>query len=136
MCASDLSFHCLFSDILQGGFAARKALSVVTNVETVLAIELLCACQALSFLRPLKSTVPLEEVCTAEVSASYIMFQSDSRPFCVLRQVHKTVRSKVAFWEEDNRVMSTDIEECVKLLRGEAVWNAVSSYIDPKLHEV
>ena len=29
---------------------------------TVLAIELLAACQALEFLRPLKSTAPLEKV--------------------------------------------------------------------------
>ena len=36
-----------------GGWAARKALLVVENVETVLAIEALCACQALDFLTPL-----------------------------------------------------------------------------------
>jgi histidine ammonia-lyase len=29
---------------------------------TVLAIELLAACQAIEFLRPLKSTAPLEDV--------------------------------------------------------------------------
>ena len=82
-----------------GGFAARKALQVVRNVEKVcyikldyahnkeiiknqnhtiflspcnlnnilchfmkvIAIELLAACQAIEFLRPLKTTVPLEE---------------------------------------------------------------------------
>jgi hypothetical protein len=37
-----------------GGFAARKALKVVSHVETCIAIELLCACQAIDFLRPLK----------------------------------------------------------------------------------
>lgn len=35
---------------------------VVENVENVIAIELLAACQAIEFLRPLKTTVPLEEV--------------------------------------------------------------------------
>lgn len=35
---------------------------VVENVERVIAIELLAACQAIEFLRPLKTTVPLEEV--------------------------------------------------------------------------
>lgn len=35
---------------------------VVENVEKVIAIELLAACQAIEFLRPLKTTVPLEEV--------------------------------------------------------------------------
>ena len=34
---------------------------VVRNVEKVIAIELLAACQAIEFLRPLKTTVPLEE---------------------------------------------------------------------------
>lgn len=37
-----------------GGFAARKALKVVSHVEYVVAIELLCACQAIDLLRPLK----------------------------------------------------------------------------------
>lgn len=45
-----------------GGWAARKALQVVENVEYVIAIELLAACQAIDFLRPLKSTEPLEKV--------------------------------------------------------------------------
>lgn len=45
-----------------GGYAARKALTVVENVERVIAIELLAACQAIEFLRPLKSTKPLEAV--------------------------------------------------------------------------
>ena len=65
--------------VSMGGFAARKALQVSTllifgalflqnilqvvqNVERVIAIELLAACQAIEFLRPLKTTVPLEEV--------------------------------------------------------------------------
>lgn len=45
-----------------GGFSARKALQVVENVERVIAIELLAACQAIEFLRPLKTTRPLEQV--------------------------------------------------------------------------
>ncbi len=48
--------------VSMGGFAARKALRVVKNVEKVVAIELLAACQAIEFLRPLKTTTPLEEV--------------------------------------------------------------------------
>ncbi len=32
------------------------------NFVSVLAIELLAACQGIEFLRPLKSTAPLEEV--------------------------------------------------------------------------
>ncbi|ODN05650.1 Histidine ammonia-lyase [Orchesella cincta] len=48
--------------VSMGGFAARKALQVVRNVERVIAIELLAACQAIEFLRPLKTTDPLEKV--------------------------------------------------------------------------
>jgi len=48
--------------VSMGGFAARKCLQVVRNVEKVIAIELLAACQAIEFLRPLKTTQPLEEV--------------------------------------------------------------------------
>ncbi|QQP42392.1 Histidine ammonia-lyase, partial [Caligus rogercresseyi] len=48
--------------VSMGGFAARKALEVVRNVEKVIAIELLAACQAIEFLRPLKTSIPLEEV--------------------------------------------------------------------------
>lgn len=48
--------------VSMGGFAARKSLQVVENVEKVIAIELLAACQAIEFLRPLKTTEPLEAV--------------------------------------------------------------------------
>lgn len=48
--------------VSMGGFAARKAVTVVENVEKVIAIELLAACQAIEFLRPLKTTEPLEAV--------------------------------------------------------------------------
>lgn len=41
---------------------AYRLFEVVENVERVIAIELLAACQAIEFLRPLKTTVPLEEV--------------------------------------------------------------------------
>ena len=40
----------------------RKALKVVENLENVLAIELMAACQALEFRRPQLTTKPLEAV--------------------------------------------------------------------------
>ena len=43
-----------------GGFSAHKAIQVVQNVEDVLAIEILAACQALEFSRPHQTTEPLE----------------------------------------------------------------------------
>lgn len=48
--------------VSMGCHAARKALQVIENVENVISIELLAACQAIEFLRPLKTTAPLEEV--------------------------------------------------------------------------
>lgn len=48
--------------VSMGGFAARKVLQVIENVERIIAIELLAACQAIEFLRPLRTTKPLESV--------------------------------------------------------------------------
>ncbi|MCX6141514.1 MAG: histidine ammonia-lyase [Candidatus Kapabacteria bacterium] len=45
-----------------GSIAARKLWTVVTNVENVLSIEVLCAAQGIELLRPLQSSEPLERV--------------------------------------------------------------------------
>ncbi len=42
--------------------AAMKALALVRNVRRVVAAELLCAAQGIEFLRPLRSSEPLEEL--------------------------------------------------------------------------
>jgi histidine ammonia-lyase len=85
--------------VSMGGFSARKALQVVANVERVIAIELLAACQAIEFLRPLKTTVPLEEV-------------------------YRTVRAVVRPWDKD-RYMAPDIEAATNLLKDGKIWNCV-----------
>ena len=72
---------------------------VVSNVERVIAIELLAACQAIEFLRPLKTTVPLEEV-------------------------YKTVRARVRPWDKD-RFMAPDIDAATQLLQEDKIWNSV-----------
>ncbi len=82
-----------------GGFSARKALQVVSNVEVVVAIELLCACQAFEFHRPHTSTEPLE-------------------------RVYREVRKVIPPWTVD-RVVSKDIEAAVALLRQGKIWEAV-----------
>jgi histidine ammonia-lyase len=46
--------------VSMGSISARKALQVIQNLEKILAIELLCACQAFDFRKPLKSGVILE----------------------------------------------------------------------------
>nr|XP_006825988.1 PREDICTED: histidine ammonia-lyase [Saccoglossus kowalevskii] len=99
--------------VSMGGFAARKALTVVEHVEHVVGIELLAACQGIEFLRPLKTTKPLEAV-------------------------HQLVRSVVKSWDKD-RYMAPDIEAVTKLLREEKVWEIVKPYTlnyhDETIHE-
>ncbi|MCK4979835.1 MAG: histidine ammonia-lyase, partial [Candidatus Delongbacteria bacterium] len=43
--------------VSMGAISARKTLRIIGNLEKILAIELLCAAQALDFRRPLKSSV-------------------------------------------------------------------------------
>ncbi|KAM9958645.1 hypothetical protein ACTFIW_012234 [Dictyostelium discoideum] len=92
--------------VSMGGWSARKCLNVVENVENVLAIELLAACQGLDFRRPLKTTEPLEAV-------------------------YQLVRSKVTFMDKD-RFIQPDIEEVYKLIRSGQVLNVVNSILNKK----
>jgi histidine ammonia-lyase len=70
--------------------AARKFASVVDNVTRVLAIEILAACQALDFLRPLRSSPRIEEA-------------------------RRIVRRRVKTWKED-RFISPDLEAGARLV--------------------
>ncbi|XP_064399955.1 histidine ammonia-lyase-like [Halichondria panicea] len=90
--------------VSMGGFAARKALTVVEHVEQVMAIELLAACQGLEFHRPKKTTKPLEEV-------------------------HKLVRSVVRPWDKD-RFFAPDINAVTQLLKEGKVWDVTRVYIE------
>eukprot|EP00117_Sycon_ciliatum_P047881 scpid55873/ scgid34160/ Histidine ammonia-lyase len=93
--------------VSMGGFAARKALTVVEHVEIVVAIELLAACQALDLLnesKSIKSTEPLQ-------------------------RVWELVRTVVKPWDKD-RVFTPDIEAAVTLLRQDKVWSAVEQYVN------
>ena len=65
--------------------AARKFAAIVENLEQVLAIELLVAFQAMEFLRPLKSSLPLEKI-------------------------RRALRRIVPAWAKD-RVLSADLEK-------------------------
>ncbi|XP_027711560.1 histidine ammonia-lyase isoform X2 [Vombatus ursinus] len=90
--------------VSMGGWAARKALRVIEHVEQVLAIELLAACQGIEFLRPLKTTTPLEKV-------------------------YDLVRSVVRPWIKD-RFMAPDIEAAHRLLVDQKVWEVAVPYIE------
>ncbi|TSK13456.1 Histidine ammonia-lyase [Bagarius yarrelli] len=90
--------------VSMGGWAARKALRVIEHVEQVLAIEMLAACQGIEFLRPLRTTTPLEKV-------------------------YDLVRSVVKPWMKD-RFMAADIETAHRLLIDQKVWNVAKPYIE------
>ncbi len=64
--------------VSMGALAARKADAVATNVEAVLGIELLCAMQALDFLRPSHASLPIEAV--HEVLRAHVPFVENDRP--------------------------------------------------------
>ncbi len=51
-----------------GSIGCRKLHRVLENLEKILAVELLCACQGLDFRRPLRTT-PVLEACHAAVRA-------------------------------------------------------------------
>jgi histidine ammonia-lyase len=77
--------------VSMGVTAALKARQVLWNVETVLAIELLCAAEGIDYRRPLRSSAPLEAV-------------------------HALVRSEAPHVDVD-RVLSPDIERVTSMVR-------------------
>src|SRR6187455_1066235 len=77
--------------VSMGSISGRKLNKVLDNLETILAIELLCACQAIEFRRPLKSSAILEEA-------------------------HHFVRRFVGFAEED-RIFADDIVKIKEIIK-------------------
>jgi histidine ammonia-lyase len=73
-----------------GPIAGRKLQQIIENARSVLAIEIMAACQAIDLLRPLKSTRRLEKA-------------------------HALVRSKVAFLDHD-RILAPDFEALSRLI--------------------
>ncbi len=90
--------------VSMGSIGGRKALRVIDNLEKILAIELLCAAQALDFRKPLKSSEVLDDV-------------------------HDTIREKIAFAEED-RIFSIDIEKAIVLIKKRKLLATVSYHCD------
>ncbi|HID39566.1 MAG TPA: histidine ammonia-lyase [Calditrichaeota bacterium] len=77
--------------VSMGTYAARKALQIVDNVENVLAVELICACQALDLRAPLE-------------------------PARSTARVLNKVRETIAHWAKD-RFMHTDLLKAKELIR-------------------
>jgi len=87
--------------VSMGVTAARMAARAVANTRRILAVELLCACQALEFLKPLGTSPPLD--------AAY-----------------RLVRRRVAPYDED-RSPAADIEALAELVRAGTVADAAAS---------
>jgi histidine ammonia-lyase len=82
--------------VSMGSVAARKAMAIIANTAHVLAIELICACQALDLQAPLRASP-------------------------AIRALHSAVRETVAFVETD-RALSADVKSTAQqILAGEFV---------------
>lgn len=86
--------------VSMGAFAARKARQVIHNLERILAIELLCAAQALEFRKGTQWGLGVE--------AAY-----------------RAVRRGIAPLEED-RLLYREIEKALELVRNQSVLSAIS----------
>jgi histidine ammonia-lyase len=93
--------------VSMGVTSALKFQQIVENAAHVLAIECMCAAQAMDLLAPLKSSAPLQEA-------------------------HRTIRSKVPRLEKD-RVLADDIEAITLLIQGQDFLHAVESVLGQKI---
>jgi histidine ammonia-lyase len=91
--------------VSMGAHAARKATQIVDNVARVIAIEALCAAQALDFLKPLKAG--------AGVEAS-----------------RRALRRRIARLQAD-RVLATDIEHARELVEDAVLQEAAEGAVGP-----
>jgi histidine ammonia-lyase len=91
--------------VSMGTIAARKCREIVTNTENVVAIELLCAAQALDLFTNL-------------------------RPGEGTRAAYEAIRGSLPHLEVD-RLLSPDIAAMCELMRGGAILDAVEDRIGP-----
>ncbi len=88
--------------VSMGSIGGRKALRITENLEQILAIELVCAAQAMDFQRPLKST-PIVEA------------------------MHERVRAAITHAEAD-RVFAEDIGQAARLLQNGELLSIAQSH--------
>ena len=88
-----------------GALSATKAWQIMTNLETVLAIEQMCAAQALDYRLPLK-------------------------PGIGPRIAHQVVRKHITHTEQDH-LFKEDIEASLAILRTQEVLRAVEGFLPP-----
>jgi histidine ammonia-lyase len=92
--------------VSMGSISGRKLASVLSNLEYILAIELLSACQAIEFRRPLKSSA-------------------------VLEFAHDYVREFVSFAEED-RIFADDITSVKNIISDFSFTEKINAFVQSK----
>ncbi|MBC8033529.1 MAG: histidine ammonia-lyase [Chitinophagaceae bacterium] len=90
--------------VSMGSISARKLNQIIDNLEYILGIELMSACQAIEFRRPLKSSV-------------------------ILEFAHDYVRHFVSFAKED-RIFSDDINNITQIIRDLSFVRQVDEFTD------
>lgn len=86
--------------VSMGSISGRKVNKVLDNLEYILAIELLSACQAIEFRRPLKSSVLLEFA--HDYVRGYVSFAEEDRIFADDINAIKNILSDFSFVEKVN----------------------------------
>jgi histidine ammonia-lyase len=86
--------------VSMGSISARKTLTIIQNLEKILAIELICAAQGFDFRRPLKSTT-------------------------ILNSCHDYVRKKIPTVDKD-RVFSEDINVALDIIKNKELVRVVN----------
>lgn len=77
--------------VSMGSISGRKLSQVLDNLEYILAIELMSACQAIEFRRPLKSSGILEAA--HEYARNFVGFANEDRIFAAdIHQLHRIIR--------------------------------------------
>jgi histidine ammonia-lyase len=92
--------------VSMGSISGRKLNSIIDNLEYILAIELMSACQAIEFRRPLKSSE-------------------------ILEFAHDYVRQFVGFAQED-RIFAEDIRAIRKMIRDFSFVGQVNDFAKSK----
>jgi histidine ammonia-lyase len=92
--------------VSMGSISGRKLNTILDNLEFILSIELMSACQAIEFRRPMKSSP-------------------------VLEHAHDFVRQFVGFAEED-RIFSDDINKIKTIISNFSFVNSVNAFADSK----
>ena len=84
-------------------YSARKLFDAINNFEAILAIELMCACQAVDFRKGLK-------------------------PAKILNILHKLIRKHIPFLDKD-RLLKNDLDLLIKIINENYLLNKINKYI-------